>query len=186
MKHYSLPRQRGSSLIISLVILTAITLGAMVAMQRSTVQIRMIGNLQQQQSMFNAAYGDISNLFTGLRNGNTANRILGHMIDQENQWIAAGSNLTTKPVTNPYNRQIFAGLLPPSVHNSTVGGTQNQMRVAQLPGDTPNSLKMHAGSSTGTLVPYYFTTDTQAWDINNAVRSRQQAGFYILGPAPQN
>lgn len=186
MKHAPQQTDKGSALIISLVILTAITLGAMVAMQRSTVQIRMIGNLQQQQSMFNAAYSNISNLFTGLRNGNTSNRILGHMIDQENQWIANGSVPNAKPIVNPYDRNLFNGLLNPPAHNPTVGGTLNEIRVAQLPGNTPNSLKMHAGSSAGTLVPYYFTTDTQAWDINNAVRSRQQAGFYILGPAPQN
>ncbi len=178
-------RQRGSSLVFSLVILTAITLGAMVAMQRSTVQIRMIGNLQTQQSMFNAAYSDISNLFTGMGNGNTSNQILGHLIALENQWIANGSLPDDKPEITPYDKNLFPGLLNAPPHNSTVGGTDNRVQVAQLPSGSTNSLKMHAGSSAGTLVPYYFTTNVRAWDTNNADRSRQEAGFYVLGPAPQ-
>lgn len=182
-----LMQQRGSSLAFSLVILTAITLGAVVAMQRSSVQLRMIGNLQQQQSIFNAAYSDIGNLFTALRNGNTANLMLGHIIAEENNWLANQdpNNPADKIAVNPYDKELFPDMLPAVPHNETVGGTSNSISVLQLPGATPNSLKMHAGSSAGTLVPYYFASSVNAWDTNQAVKSRQEAGFYYLGPAPQ-
>lgn len=173
--------QQGSSLVISLVILTAITLGAMVAMQRSTVQLRMIGNMQHQQMLFNAAYNDINTLFEGLRTPSTATTILYNIIQEENASLIAG-NAEGAVSINPYS----LGLLnnPPTL--KTVGSTTNRLRVLSLPSETPNSLKASEGSSAGTLVPYYFASNVTAKDVNNNARSQQEAGFYYLAPSQTN
>lgn|SRR5690606_7805164 len=173
-------RQRGSSLVVSLVILTAITLGAMVAMQRSTLQVRMVGNMQHHQALFNAAYGDISNLLEGLRNAGTATTILNAMIQQENNSLAAGLDAGTTTL-NPYRM----GVLNAPPLNTGVSSTSNALRVLHLPTSTPHSLKMHSGSSTGTLVPYHFATNVVASSVNNGPESRQEAGFFYKAPAQQ-
>src|SRR5690554_6638031 len=87
----SVSSQRGSALIISLVILTAITIGAVVAMQRSTLQVRMVGNMQHQQNVFNATLSDLSSLINHLRNIGTATSLLNEAVKAEN--IATGSTI---------------------------------------------------------------------------------------------
>jgi len=173
-------QQRGSSLVFSLVILTAITIGAVVAMQRSTLQLRMIGNMQHQQTIFNDTMGNLNTLLDGLRNGNTANAILGDMINAENTSIANGNPAGTAQL-DPYS----FNLLPQPPQNTGTQATTNNIRVLQLPGNAPQSLKQHAGSSAGTLVPYYFASNVLGIDVNNQSRSRQEAGFFYMAPAPQ-
>ncbi|MCD8523284.1 MAG: hypothetical protein LRY66_13250 [Saccharospirillaceae bacterium] len=173
-------QQRGSSLVFSLVILTAITLGAVVAMQRSTLQLRMIGNMQHQQTIFNDTMGNLNTLLNGLRNGNIANQILGDMINTENTSIANGNPPGTAQL-NPY----LYNLLPQPPQNAGTAATTNNIRMLYLPGNAPQSLKLHESSSAGTLVPYYFASNALGVDVNNQSRSRQEAGFFYMAPAPQ-
>lgn len=171
-------QQRGSSLIFSLVVLSAITLGAMVAMQRSTVQLRMIGNMQHQQALFNAAYSDINTMLEGLRSYSTASTILNSIILDEKASLAAGNPIGTVR-KDPYRYSVLNQ--PPL--GKTVGSTTNVLRMLQLPTETPNSLKVTEGSSAGTMAPYHFASNVIAVDVNNNARSAQEAGFYYLAPA---
>lgn len=164
--------QRGSSLIVSLVILTAITLGSVIAMQRSTLQLRMVGNLQHQQMLFNATYGDLNTLFEGLRTLTVANRVLNQAIQAEN--ANPGSTI------NPYND---ADLTKPSV-GSGIDSPTTSLSLTELPSDKPNSLKNTEGSSAGTLAPYYFAATATTTDTGKLSSSRQEIGFYYLAPAP--
>ena len=168
----SVSSQRGSALIISLVILTAITIGAVVAMQRSTLQVRMVGNMQHQQNVFNAAYSDLSSLINHLRNIGTATSLLNEAVKAEN--IAAGSTIepfATGSLTRPK--------LPKNIKTP-----DNKLRVLSLPSSTPNSLKATEGSSKGTLAPYYFANKVDVKDTNDNAQSVQEVGFYFLAPAP--
>lgn len=173
-------QQRGSSLVFSLVILTAITLGAIVAMQRSTLQLRMIGNMQHQQAIFNDTMSDLNTLFDGLRNANTANQILGDMIIAENISIANGNPAGTAQL-NPYS----FNLLDQPLRNTGTSSTTNRLRMLAPPEESSQSLKVHKNSSAGTLVPYYFASNVLGVDVNNQTRSRQEAGFFYMAPAPQ-
>ncbi|ASP38923.1 hypothetical protein CHH28_09615 [Bacterioplanes sanyensis] len=58
--------QRGSALILSLVILTAITLGALVAMERSSLQLKMVNNLQHSQDVENSVKGTLTYVYDAL------------------------------------------------------------------------------------------------------------------------
>lgn len=181
MNRLILTHQRGSSLVFSLVILTAITLGAIVAMQRSTLQLRMIGNMQHQQSLFNATVSDFSNVMTSMQESPvTARSILGELINLENNSIAQGNSLGRIQI-NPYR---FNGIhVAPK--NSGVNSTTHSMQLRNMPSDTPNSLKQNAGSSAGTLVPYHFTSTVQAADTNNNTRENHEYGFYYMAPSSQ-
>src|SRR5690554_826353 len=170
----SVSSQRGSALIISLVILTAITIGAVVAMQRSTLQVRMVGNMQHQQNVFNAAYSDLSSLINHLRNIGTATSLLNEAVKAEN--IAAGSTIEPFATGN-------LTLKRPKLPNN-IKTPENKLRVLSLPSSTPNSLKATEGSSKGTLAPYYFANRVDVKDTNDNAQSVQEAGFYFLAPAP--
>ena len=168
----SVSSQRGSSLIISLVILTAITLGAVVAMQRSTLQVRMVGNMQHQQNVFNAAYSSLGSLIDQLRSPTIANSLLNKAIQLENQ--TAGSTI------EPFSEGSLNKPTPPQNIKTPV----NALRVVSSPSDIANSLKATEGSSGATLVPYYFANRVEVKDKNNNAQSIQEIGFYYLAPAP--
>lgn len=173
---FSVSSQRGSALIISLVILTAITLGAVVAMQRSTLQVRMVGNMQHQQNVFNAAQSDLGSLIEQLRSMGKANDLLIQAINKEKAKANPNDKVHIEPFTS-------GGLTKPPTKKN-MKNTKNELRVISLPSDAPNSLKATEGSSGGTLVPYYFANKVDATDKNNNAQSIQEVGFYYLAPAP--
>lgn len=168
----SVASQRGSALIISLVILTAITLGAVVAMQRSTLQVRMVGNMQHQQNVFNAAYSDLGSLIDQLRGTATARDILFKAIQADN--VSAGSK------TNPF----AGGTLSRPNYPENIKDPENKLRILSSPSSAPQSLKATEGSSAGTLAPYYFANKVNSQDKNGNAQSVQEVGFYYLAPAP--
>src|SRR5690554_3080918 len=173
----SVSSQRGSALIISLVILTAIILGAIVAMQRSTLQVRMVGNMQHQQKVFNAAYSDLSGLMDEFRSSNnsTLTTILNDAIVAYN----ADNTATINPYATGY------GLTKPNSPDN-VKAVTNSLRSFEPPTSSSSaSLKEMEGSSTGTLVPFYFASTAVAADTHDSVTSTQQIGLYYLAPAPQ-
>ena len=52
-------RQKGMALVVSLVLLTAITLLAIVSLSRSTLQVRMVNDSQISETVFQAALGEL-------------------------------------------------------------------------------------------------------------------------------
>jgi len=56
-------RQSGSVLAISLVLLTAITLIALMGLQRSGLQSRIVANIQHKERIFNASYSELECVF---------------------------------------------------------------------------------------------------------------------------
>lgn len=167
--------QRGSALIISLVILTAITLGAIVAMQRSTLQVRMVGNMQHQQKVFNAAYSNLGGLMEQFRKESGLTVILNDAVD-------AYHMNPNGPGINPYATAY--GLTKPAIPEN-VSTVDNKLIAFEPPSANKNatSLKEMEGSSAATLVPYYFSSTAEASD-NAGTTSKQQIGMYYLAPAP--
>lgn len=165
-------QQRGSSLIISLVILTAITIGAVVAMQRSTLQVRMVGNMQHQQNIFNAAQSDLSALIDQLRSSNNAKKTLNKSIQADNQNLDPDTAATIEPFTQ-------GSLVKPPLPQN-VKETINKLRLVSV----EDSLKANEGSSSGARRTYYFANQVEATDKNDNVKSIQEIGFYYLAPAP--
>src|SRR5690554_5658346 len=121
--------KRGSALTISLVVLTAITLGAVVAMQRSTLQVRMVGKMQHQHNVFNAAQNDLGALIDQLRDLEIANELLLKAIQAENH--------TADSTIDPFTQSNLSKPEPPQNVKSPV----NTLRVTALPSKTKHSLK---------------------------------------------
>lgn len=55
--------QRGMALVVSLVLLTAVTLLALVSLSRSTLQVRMVNDTQISETVFQAALGELEAQF---------------------------------------------------------------------------------------------------------------------------
>lgn len=163
--------QQGSALMISLVILITITLAATTAMQRSTLQGRMVGNMQHQQNIFNAAQGDLSSLIDQLRDPDKADRVLNKIIQAEKQ--------TTGSTIEPFE---LGELVKPTLPQN-IKPTSNKLRVFSLSSHAQNSLKATEGFSAGTLTPYHFANKVEVFDTNNNAKSIQEIGFYYLAPA---
>lgn len=168
----SMATQNGTTLIISLVILITITFSAVTAMQRSTLQVRMVGNMQHQQNVFNTAQNDLSSLIDQLRNSDNADNLLNKAIQAERQ--ATGSTI------DPFG---LGGLVKPSAPQNIKPST-NKLRAVSLPADIPQALKTIEGSSASTVAPYHFANKTEVMDTNNGLKSTQEVGFYYLAPAP--
>ena len=58
------PLQRGSALIVSLVILTAITFLALISIQSSSVQLKMVNNSQKSEAVFQSALSELEAQFS--------------------------------------------------------------------------------------------------------------------------
>lgn len=183
--------QQGSALLVSLVILTVITLGAIVAMQRSTLQLRMVGNMQHQQNLFNAAQNDINNMFEQFRNAAEASRILNKVVMAENaasidpnyhfgqvriNTYGSADNTANLAVLPKYSANI-----KPFVAGDA-STSQNTIRSLSIPTQTEHSLKSNPGSSSGALSPYYFASNVTAVDKRGNTNT-QEVGFYFMAPA---
>ncbi|TNC91724.1 PilX N-terminal domain-containing pilus assembly protein [Thalassolituus sp.] len=67
MQARSFTGSRGAALIVSMILLTATTMTALVALQNSSMQIRMVGNTQSKESVFQAAMSELESNFTRVR-----------------------------------------------------------------------------------------------------------------------
>jgi len=95
-------RQRGMALVVSLVMLLSLTLLGLAAMQNTSLEERMAGNMRAQNLAFQAAEA-------GLRAGEAALAQMGPQPAAKNSkpgpgdvWVAGGYNETTKAFTGPY------------------------------------------------------------------------------------
>lgn len=172
--------QRGSALLISLVILTAITLGAIIAMQRSTLQMRMVGNMQHQQNLFNAAQNNLNSMLEQFRAANKAGSILYTLIEKENASMAQGNAIGLERI-NPFAQGNLSNT-PTYAANIDASKTTNSIRSLSIPSQTANSLKANEGSSAGALAPYYFASRVTAEDKRGNTNT-QEIGFYYMAPA---
>jgi|GEM_PF-1215588 len=178
--------QRGSALLISLVVLTAITLVALVAMQRSSTQIRMISNLQHQHEVSNAALGTLNYVFdrmrdnSALQNGmlNQAKSIYRDALDNDQ----INEEQTNIPSFNPF-QEFGTQLTQPSFSSKIIptSGLTTSFKALPVPAGTNYYLKSVPGcGSTCDAIPAAITTRAQS--KNNTISVTQQIGILRLVP----
>lgn len=174
-----LNKQKGSALLVSLVILTIITLGAIVALQRSTLQLRMVGGMQHQQKVFNASYSNLNALLDQMRRSGQTLVMLNDAIIDYNESAANGEDAEG---LNPYVGRY--GFAAPQLPDNVKEVSNRLVSLEPPTSSSAVSLKATEGSSAGTLMPYHFSSTADAKDVNDNVSSKQQIGFYYLAPAP--
>lgn len=164
--------QKGSALVFSLGILTAVTLGAVVGMQRSSLQLRMVGNLQLQQQVFNASKDNAESVLNDVteNTGNVASDLLNRVIISAKAAEATGAELGSVS-ENPHAEGVFtAPRLSDFVNN--VGSRIRLMDIA-----TNDPIRCPGESVSGGQTCYYFEVDADATGKIDSITSRQTIGF---------
>lgn len=172
MNQHAARSQKGSALVFSLGILTAVTLGAVVGMQRSSLQLRMVGNLQLQQQVFNSSKDNAESVVADVTDNkdNKAVDLLNDVILAAKTAESAGRPLSSVN-KNPHAEGIFtAPRLSDFVKD--VGSRIRLMGIA-----TNDPIRCPGESVSGGQTCYYFEVDADATGKIDSIISRQTVGF---------
>ena len=164
-----LKQESGMALIVSLIILTIITLGSVVAMQRANTQSKMIGNLQHKQALFTTGQNEINFMLEQLKEDDIRQSMLG-LFDSN----SSGKNDQLLFISDELKGHFTI---------------KNEIRKVSLP-TVNNSLKSIEGSSAGTpaLRPYYLASTVTVKEkyynhlTDTGIKDVQEIGFYYLIP----
>lgn len=185
MKHLNFSVQKGSALLISLGILTAITLGAMVAMQRSSVQIRMVSNLQHQHEVKNAALSNLNSVYTQmLLNGSLQNKILIETKALYTSALDADPAIKTAPLVKVYE-EYPDDLKAPVISAKSLDKVVVTARHLPAPAESSHYLKavQGCGSSCSAM---HLAVSAEATAKNGATKSSQEIGLRRIVPGVGN
>ena len=72
----NLTTSRGAAMAVTLVLLTGVTLLALVALQRSTLQTKMVANYQIEQATHDFAMNEVESIFEAIASANSNNQLV--------------------------------------------------------------------------------------------------------------
>lgn len=165
--------QKGSTLAISLVLLTSVTLGAVYAMQRSGVQLKLVSNLQYKQSVSNSLQSELQ---AGFKQFQASNDSLTHLMDIFDARILGPDG---SPVRNADDQIQYSelGLFPENgdrpAHDRNVKVTSSIRLVEK---SSPPGYSMHGTAR------YVVLMQGQASDKADNFTTRQEQRFTYDGP----
>jgi Tfp pilus assembly protein PilX len=165
MESRKISQQSGSVLAISLVLLTAITIIAIMGIQRSGLQTKIVGNLQHKEGVFQASLSEQEFWFNTLRD--TDNRqLLLQLINSET--VDGNGNTVPLSVSLPVSSRAQA--------------IANQLQVSTSAILTSKEGVLVEGFELGTHMNYRFQLDTDAtYQRRRGVTSPQRTGFSLPG-----
>lgn len=159
MKTPTLNQQRGSVLITTLVILTAVTTIAVLSMQKSTTNTRMVGNTQLFENSFQIAMSELDSKFEGYRQA---------AVSPDLQTAIRSQNQAAVPIAS--NANLYA-------QNSL--SLQSTLRYVGGVNNIDHTLS--ADNSIGMIKKHTFIMDTNARISNANIYSKQEKEFSFLG-----
>jgi len=161
-------------MLLSLVLLTVITLTAVIGMQRSTLQIKMLNNMQHHQEVFNATNDHVESAVTYLQgNIDSTRELLGPIIQTDN---------TSNQISNAYLGDNWVKPTGYANHIS-VTDTIRLSDISEPALASPSYLKSNPGSSAGTTQKYYFDYIATGSNSSGRITSTQEIVFHLEGPA---
>jgi hypothetical protein len=181
---YLYTSNKGSTLAISLIILTSVTLISITSLQRSDIQGRMVSSIQHKEQGFHAANGELEEIYHFYATQVSATQALSAPLN-------SFDIITGEQIFNP----VDAG------HNSTYNSYGSNYADGQSIGHTPTRLTVTSdiqhtgmrnslveGFSVGTFAEYGFTVSSQAVtpsiDIaQGRTLSSQLIGITFIAPA---
>ncbi|MFT4530156.1 MAG: Tfp pilus assembly protein PilX [Gammaproteobacteria bacterium] len=192
-------RENGAALIVSLIMLTAVTYLAVVSLQRSTLQVRMVGNSQLKQTSFIAASSELQTIYTDIRDKEDGTQILSDALKTFDVLasetlttlsdIAASQGIKGVGVTQvqkePTLNYTESAVTTTSRHYDTMGISNNDITSSVLysGSDAPNSYAFAGDSTVGTFIVYSYKIDSEAEATEN-IASSQSMGIEYTAPAP--
>jgi hypothetical protein len=165
--------QTGSVLAISLVLLTAITLIAMMGLQRSALQTKIVVNIQHKEKLFRTSANDQEDRFDKLNDDTKASKLLFDIID--NQGIFDLTSLDDQPLDDePLDDEPRDDHPPRNQLNTTSTG------LYIPPGSDSEKIALAVGYDAGSHTNYYFQIDsTSAFQSRPSIKSTQRTGFHL-------
>lgn len=174
---------------MGLVILTVITLGAMVAMQRSTVQLKMVSNLQHKQELNSAAMSTTSYFYTTMENNTALQNLL--LIEAETRYR---DSLTPDPVSGTAPDPSFQPFkvfpqqfVQPQFKAKSISAAGPVASMQYLPSPPGNNfyLKGKGGCGSG-CSSLHAAINVSVTSKNNLLTARQEIGVRRLTPGGVN
>lgn len=169
MKRPTLSQQRGSVLITTLVILTAVTTIAVLSMQKSTTNTRMVGNTQLFENSFQIAMSELDSKFEEYRQA-----AVNPQLQQAIQARSTNNPLVDVGGTPNPNAALYSQINSLVIESNLEykGGINNIDHT------------LSSDNSIGMIKKYTFILSTNA-RINNAnIYSKQEKEFSFLGRKP--
>ena len=170
-------KQQGSALAIGLVLLAAITMISVTALQRSGIQGRMIANQQHNELGFQLAQSELDEVYRFYSTQVSPSQALSEPMSK---CVTVDDTTTCSPVSTGHNdddEEIY-----PSNYSSKLTVDTNVQHTNQV--DT-----MVPGFSTGSFAVYHFVINSNASTnpTSGAPRqlSSQTLGISFIGPAKQ-
>ncbi|HBS41120.1 MAG TPA: hypothetical protein DEA26_00465 [Oceanospirillales bacterium] len=159
-------RQTGSALVVSLIMLSAVTFLAIISMESSSVQLKMVSNSQKSEQVFQAALSELEAQFSESNEYG----------DAEDTLYEAMTSFTTDEDGN------FLSLPVDADQISTGYGTDLSTSVIYTGDPTTHINRTFNGdTSASKFQRRFFTFNTEA-DISERFNSDQSMGFSRLVP----
>ncbi|MDQ4422511.1 MAG: hypothetical protein QF808_01245 [Thalassolituus sp.] len=164
-------QQTGSALIVSLIMLTSVTFLAVLSLQSSTTQIRIVSNLQIKEDVFHTSKRELSNQYSDYKD--IAAKIAELSLAMEKSVAQGGSEGATEKS------------LDLVIASDIDTGKYSQESTLAYQKSTPVNLNYSFGkdSSVGVIssLPFELTSETE--NSNGRFRSFQRQGFTYYVPS---
>lgn len=157
-------KQQGSALIVSLIMLTSVTFLAILSLQGSTTQIRIVSNLQIKEDVFHTTKRELDKQYDGYRDD----------MDKLDE------------LTDAFQKSVLgleASLTPEVQYDQkNIGGVISAVKSLQA---TPVNLNFTfaKNSSVGALSTMKFELASSVTDSSERFNSRQRLGFNYYVPS---
>lgn len=162
-------KQRGSALVVSLVMLTSVTFLAVLSLQSSTTEIRIVSNMQIKQEMFYTTERELSAQF--------------NRYEQTPQNTNELKNATPLSINDSVEDQFLTlneeGI---PIDTTKVASAQSKVRYINTANVTVNN-GLIIGSSPAPFSQNSFEILSETIDLSNKFKSEQLIGFSFLAPA---
>jgi Tfp pilus assembly protein PilX len=164
-------QQTGSALAISLVLLTAITLISITSLQRTSLQTRIVANVQHSEAGFHAANSELEEMFQSYVEDVNAATILSDRIDK----------FTLLNGVKTYTPTDITGVT--STYHTNAQNDPHHVQISSNIRHTGQA-PFTSGYSQGGFSTYGFDARTTARAPNNGrILSSQSMGIEFIGPA---
>lgn len=163
---------RGSTLAISLVILTSVTLAAVYAMQQSTTQLKLVANMEHQHTLTGYAQSCSEGGFKYLRSNiaRLGEATRANKQDKDKNLIMDSDGLPEKEAISVYKNDSEAMPTPKYLNmtcNFISKGNKNSEGIA-----------LANGSSDGIVRDYFFEIDSNVTQTANDLNDHRVLGFF--------
>jgi len=172
---------RGAALIVTLVLLTAVTMMAVVSLQNSMLQVKMVANSQLATSAFLAANSELEANYDDIRDNENGLQMLSNAVSSVN--INDDAEIVMKSDGNPEFSAVAATGGDDSDYSKMGVVTDNVNSEITYQGSGAIINNGFAGDSTvGTFQTYPFEINASA-AVNENISSAQTMGIEYTAPS---